>query len=148
MSRITVFIFMAIVGLILPKTSQEATTSGVQLTVKISGIKTKSGKLIISVFKNQADFKAEKPSKSYTLSKTNSKSGYIQTKITLPAGVYGIAVLDDANSNKKMDYRGLLPKEGFGFSGYYHKGLSRPTFSDFDFKLTSAGSVAVKMKYM
>ncbi len=148
MTRVTLFVLMIIVGVLMPMTSKEATTNGVKLTIKISGIETKTGQLIISVFENQADFKSERPTKSYTLSKTNAKNGYLQTTIALTAGVYGIVVLDDANSNKKMDYSGLLPKEGFGFSGYYHKGLLRPTFSDFDFRLTSAASVAVKMKYM
>ena len=41
----------------------------------------------------------------------------------------------------------LVPKEGYGFSDYYHTSWSRPVFSDFKFQLSSNKSVTMKVKY-
>ncbi len=125
-----------------------ATTSSYQLSIRVTGLKSTKGQLLISVFTNQDQFKKEKPIKVYTVSKQNVKSGTISTYISLPPGTYGIALLDDANSNKKMDYRGPMPLEGFGFGDYYHSGLTRPTFSDFSFQLKKDQKLVAKMRYL
>ena len=71
------------------------------------------------------------------------------TSVELPSGTYGIAVLDDENSNDKMDYALMMPKEGFGFSNFYLTGLSKPKFEQFKFGVSDASfSVVIKMKYM
>ena len=66
----------------------------------------------------------------------------------IPAGVYGLALLDDENKNTKMDYGWLLPKEGFGFGDYYHTKWSAPHFNDFKFYLNTDRSVLMKIRYM
>lgn len=49
----------------------------------------------------------------------------------LPAGRYGVAVLHDENSNRKLDRNFLhVPKEGFGFANNPHVGLSAPKWED------------------
>lgn len=54
---------------------------------------------------------------------------------------------DDENNDKEMNFNWMdMPQEGFGFSGYYHSGLSRPEFSDFSFTLTRNTKV-VKSKF-
>ncbi|UWZ83429.1 DUF2141 domain-containing protein [Occallatibacter riparius] len=47
----------------------------------------------------------------------------------LPPGDYGVAAIDDENSNAKLD-RNLIgiPKEGFGFANNPHVGLVPPSF--------------------
>ena len=67
----------------------------------------------------------------------------------LKPGNYGIAILDDENSNQKMDYGWVLPKEGFGFSDYYHTGMSHPKFESFDFVLKNEDkTVQIKLRYL
>ncbi|MCC6370579.1 MAG: DUF2141 domain-containing protein, partial [Bacteroidia bacterium] len=67
----------------------------------------------------------------------------------LKPGVYGIAILDDENTNEKMDYGWFLPKEGFGFSDYYHSNMSHPKFESFDFVLKKeAKKVEIKLRYL
>jgi uncharacterized protein (DUF2141 family) len=44
--------------------------------------------------------------------------------------------LDDENSTGKMEYNMFgIPREGFGFSNYYHKGLLKPHFDAFSFSV-------------
>ena len=46
-----------------------------------------------------------------------------------------------------MEYNFLgMPKEGFGFSDYYHTGLSKPSFDKFNFVLARGQSKYVKIK--
>ena len=43
-----------------------------------------------------------------------------------------------------------IPKEGFGFSDYYHSTLKRPKFDDFKFTVNEDQTkrILVKIKYM
>lgn len=59
----------------------------------------------------------------------------------------GIALLDDENSNWKLDFGWFLPKEGHAFSDYYHTSLRKPVYKDFRFFLTGNKKVIMKMKY-
>ena len=59
--------------------------------------------------------------------------------------------MDDENFNGKMDYNFIgIPKEGFGFSNYYHSGLTKPKLKSFAFEVIENKNtkVEVKMKYM
>ena len=48
----------------------------------------------------------------------------------LPAGDYGVAVIDDINGNKKLDRNFLgIPTEGFGFANNPKVTLSAPPYS-------------------
>ena len=59
----------------------------------------------------------------------------------------GIALLDDENSNWKLDMGLFFPKEGHAFSDYYHTAFRRPVYKDFRFLLTGNKKVIMKMRY-
>ena len=60
----------------------------------------------------------------------------------------GIALLDDENSNWKLDFGWFFPKEGHAFSDYYHTSMVRkPVYKDFRFFLSGDKKVIMKMKY-
>ena len=71
--------------------------------------------------------------------------------IVLPAreGINGIAILDDENNNQKMEFGLIFPAEGFGFSNYFHSGMSKPKFSQFKFYVDPAksNSTSITVKY-
>jgi len=47
----------------------------------------------------------------------------MRVKFSLEPGIYGLSLLDDREQRRKMEYNfARLPKEGFGFSDYYHTG--------------------------
>lgn len=119
------------------------------VNVSITGIRNASGSIRIGLYTSESTFEDEIPLKRIILPKTNLRSGQVTTTFQVPYGTYGIALMDDENGNEEMDYGFLLPEEGFGFSNYYHTGLSKPSFSDFKFSVQgSVMNVTVKMKYM
>lgn len=119
------------------------------ITINITNVRNKDGSIRLSVFKDEASFSAEKASKTMLLNKNEISDGKMNTSVQLPSGTYGIAVLDDENSNEKMDYGLMMPKEGFGFSNFYLTGLRKPKFEKFKFLVGDANfSVWIRMKYM
>jgi len=117
--------------------------------VKITNIRNNKGKIVAAVFENAKAFKKEMPVFDKKLSKSNVKSGVMCFKLKLKPGTYGITILDDENNDGKMEYSFIgLPKEGYGFSNFYHTGLSRPKFKDFAFIIGKKDVfIQVKMKY-
>ena len=115
-----------------------------------TNIHSSKGTLRVGVFKTQEEFAAEKPFKSFNISKSELANNSLSAIINLPNGSYGISILDDENNNAKMDYNMVgIPKEGFGFSNYYLSGFSKPKLKDFTFTVEN-GSVQVscKMRYI
>ena len=104
------------------------------IEITISNIKTTEGNISIGFYDSDDAFQNDTPFKKVQVPKTTLKNGVLIYRIILPPGTYGIALLDDENKNMKMDTNFLgVPTEGYGFSGYQHSGLFRPSFSDFDF---------------
>lgn len=117
------------------------------LTVHITGIRSDKGSIRLAFYNTAESFDDEKALFTKTCSKAEMKNGQLTViyKGLLP-GVYGLALLDDENNNQKMDYGMVLPKEGFGFSDYYHTGMTRPRFDKFDFNFGSSDNKTVEMK--
>lgn len=103
------------------------------ITIIVDNVKSAKGSIALGLYKDQASFSKEEPFKNIIVPKTNYKNKQVRFTISLPQGRYGMALLDDENDNRKMDYSFAFPQEGYGFSNYYHKGWSRPSFDKFDF---------------
>lgn len=130
-SRIIVMTSVLLLG------GMAAIAQNVSLTV--TGMRSKKGDLCVSVFKDNQSFKDNKPSTRLKFAKSAAQGGNMRINLTLPPGTYGIAMLDDENGNGKMDNNMVgMPKEGFGFSNFYLSGLSRPSFDDFRFEVKSS----------
>jgi len=61
-------------------------------------------------------------------------------------GRYAIVLLHDENSNKKMDKKLFLPKEGFGFSRDAPLRMGPPNFNAAVFDVTGGKPVRMTMK--
>ncbi|HOD87971.1 MAG: DUF2141 domain-containing protein [Bacteroidota bacterium] len=121
------------------------------ITFNITGIQKAIGRIHLGFFTNEKDYKIEKPTINKYISKKDLKNGKITVRFDdIPAGTYGVCLLDDENENGKMDYSFFIPQEGFGFSNYYHKGMSKPKFDSFKFDLDSGVHkvVEIKIRYM
>jgi len=119
------------------------------ITLNITNVRSKEGQIRLNVFKDEASFNSEKPFKIMHIPKNELSDGKLNASVQLPNGTFGIAVLDDENSNEKMDYTLMMPKEGFGFSNFYLTGLSRPKFDKFKFAVNdNSFAVVIKMRYM
>ena len=128
--------------------STPETTQTVELT--ITGIRSSEGKLRIGIFKNEESFQKETAAQYFEFEKTDLKNGALKVQLKLETGTLGLSLLDDENNDSEMNYNFIgMPKEGFGFSDYYHKGFTRPHFDDFDFDLTEHGkAVEIKVRYV
>ena len=123
----------------------------ITFTLEVSNLRNEDGSVLVSVFRDQKGFEAGTPVESIRIPKRGKlKNGVLTSEISLPAGTYGLALVDDENDNGDMDYNWLgMPKEGFGFSDYYLSGLSRPVFSDFSFELNEGKDVVeTKFRYL
>lgn len=117
--------------------------------ITVEGVRSKKGKLILAIFQDNQGFRDKKPIKRVELLKTNENR--YELEINLEPGVYGFSILDDENNNNVMDYNFIgKPKEGFGFSNYYHKGFSKPHFDKFKFEIidNKMKLIDIQLRYM
>jgi uncharacterized protein (DUF2141 family) len=119
-----------------------------QVNINFSNLRNDIGVIRVGFYKNNASFKQETPFLKKSFQKDNLLNGQLLVNVTLPFGIYGIAILDDENLNGKMDYSFLIPKEGYGFSNYIHSGFLRPSFDDFKFIVDSSNNnIQITVKY-
>ena len=137
---ILVFIFFPLNGAIF----------GQSILVEITDVRNAEGHLLLGVYTNDIDYQNKIAVLKQTVLKTNLKDGKVFTTIEgLRPGVYGIALLDDEDWDRKMRYKYLFPQEGFAFSNYFHIGYSKPHFQDFRFELGKEDKkVIMKCKYL
>ncbi len=145
MRKIVLYILLVITVLNYSSIFAQSNTATIDLT--ITNIRTNKGTIIISTYKNEADFEARISYKKIIISKSKLKNGVLKYKFNLPPRIYGIAIVDDENSNKKIDGNFFgIPNEGFGFSNYYHSSFKQPKFPSFKFDLKSNTTLKVNIK--
>ena len=118
--------------------------------VSVTGIRSDKGQIALGIFKNQESYQKDEAFLEIQFPKKEIKNGSMTVSFSLEPGTYGLAVLDDENSDYLMEYNFLgMPKEGFGFSGYYHTGISKPVFDDFRFTVPEGQKMkfTIRMKY-
>lgn len=119
--------------------------------VEITGIRSHQGRLRMGVYISSQRFEERKDSKIIVVDKKNLQNQKENFSFYLEPGTYGLSVLDDENDNGKMDFNLFgMPKEGFGFSNYYHSGFLMPKFQNFSFTLHPGEEkkVIIKMRYI
>ena len=127
------------------------TSVPILISVTIKDIKTPNGQILMGIYKDDVSFDKEIAYKKVQAFKTKISNGILVVEVKLEPGKYGISLMDDENFNGKMDYNFIgIPKEGFGFSNYYHTGLTKPKLNSFAFEVKENKNtkVEVKMKYM
>lgn len=122
-----------------------------KLEVLVKDIRSSNGAIVVGIYTNQESFAEEEVFLEKKIKKSSLSNGQLKFEISLPPGTYGLALLDDEDDDDEMNYNFFgIPEEGFGFSDYYHTGLSRPKFDSFEFTVNENNTtmVTVKMKYM
>lgn len=120
------------------------------LTVKMTGIESSKGEIRLAFFTTEEQFDDEKPKILKYVSKKGMQNGCLTVKFKdIPAGKYGVAMLDDENKNGEMDYIFFVPTEGFGFSDFYLSGMKKPHLSDFIFTFGKTDkTITIKLRYI
>jgi len=124
--------------------------SGQTIIVEITDVRNSNGHLLLGIYTNDEDYQDKVAVMKKTVLKTELKDGKVTARIEgLGPGVYGIALMDDEDWDRKMAYKFVFPKEGFAFSNYYHEDFRKPRFEDFRFILgTEDKTVVMKCKYL
>ncbi|MDD2284568.1 MAG: DUF2141 domain-containing protein [Paludibacter sp.] len=120
------------------------------IEVIVSNIRSNKGQLCVGLFESEEGFKKERPCWEKSYSKFQIEQEKVVLTICIPPGTYSLSVLDDENGDGKMNYNMIgVPREGFGFSGYEHKGIRKPQFKQFQFKVEGVEKVIIEvvMKY-
>lgn len=134
--------------LIIPMTGK---LCGQNVEVTVKGIRSPEGQLVLGVFTSEEAFRMEESVLEKRELKSEMKDGSITINITLEPGIYGISVLDDEDGDAEMKFNFLgIPKEGFGFSDYYHTGLTKPKFDLYKFTVIKDRPLKlnVRMRYI
>ena len=130
--------------------NMDASVCAQNILVEITDVRSSNGHLLLGVYTNNKDYQNRDAVMKQTVLKTKIKDGKVTATIVgLSPGVYGIALLDDEDWDRKMKYKYLFPQEGFAFSNYFHEGYSKPQFEDFKFILGKEDKeVTMKCKYL
>jgi uncharacterized protein (DUF2141 family) len=134
-----------------PESSGEKPEKSSQIVLTITGIRGTEGHIGIGAFTSSEGFDDEVTDKFFKFSKSNVIKGNLVVSFEIEPDLYGFSLLDDENGNYQMDYNLFgIPKEGFGFSNYYHEGFSKPKFDKFKMNLkpNSIEEISIKIRYL
>lgn len=138
-----------IIGTLLCLSLTSTKSEKKSLTLHFENIKNTQGALLVGIYKDETSWKLRKPAKEFVIAKTDLQYGSFKfTLDDLEPGRYGVAVLDDVNANEIVDMGVIFPKEGFGFSNYYHSSFLLPKFENFMFDFPAKETVTIKFRYL
>ena len=112
---------------------QETSTPTFNLTIKINGLNSNKGKVLIGLYNNKKLFLKQqfKEGRAIIL---NQKANFLFTDI--PKGEYAVSVLHDENNNNKMDTNFIgIPTEDYGCSNNASGFMGPPNYDDAKFTL-------------
>ena len=117
------------------------------LTVEITNIKNKKGRIQIGLYNNYKSF--PKVGKQYKMVRLKPTGKTIKHKFTgLKSGKYAIDIYHDENGDKKCNKNMLgVPTEAYAFSRNFRPKFSAPKFSDCSISLKNARLISIKLVY-
>lgn len=123
-----------------------STEQGSILTIKIIGVPSDKGNILVGVYNKKEGFRDEKFTyKNLTVKAVKgSMTVYIPE---LPNGNYAIAVYHDANENNKLDKNFLgIPTEKYGFSNDAMGAFGPPDYEDCIVKVDGNKEISIKLR--
>lgn len=119
-----------------------------KINIVIEGLRNNEGQVILNFYTNSKTFDKEEPEYTFIYPKSNSTNGkMIIETLQLPSGTYGIALIDDENCNGKLDFRLMIPREGFAFSNHPFTKHRKPDFEAFSFEYFNNSYVHFEVYY-
>ncbi len=130
----------------IKKSNKEETYS---ITITVTNIRNHDGVIRFKFFDDSTPFPHDTGFRKIVVPKSLVTGDSLRvTYDGFPSQNMGIALLDDENSNWKLDFGWFFPKEGHAFSDYYHTSMVRkPVYKDFRFFLSGDKKVIMKMRY-
>ncbi len=132
----------------MPNSYGHVITDTYSITITITDIRNEKGLILLKFYDDETRFPETDGFRIVKVSKSLMKNQSITvTYHGFIAKHMGVSLLDDENSNLKLDFGLMFPKEGHAFSDYHHNAIRKPMYEDFRFLLTGDKSVNMKMKY-
>nr|WP_315150671.1 DUF2141 domain-containing protein [uncultured Flavobacterium sp.] len=122
--------------------SSLVSAQNVNLTVKISGLKSNAGKVQVGLFNSEGTFLK---TAFKGVSSEITSNGAIVTFSNIPKGKYAISAYHDTNKNGKLDTNFIgIPKEDFACSNNAKGKMGPPKYEDAQFDLNKDMKIDVK----
>ena len=99
MKSIAVFIFSISLLSLFSAFMKPNLEANATIEVVVTDIRNSKGNLVMGFYKDTKSFSKRTPFMSKVVEKTTMRNGVVKFKVSLPAGTYGIALLDDENKN-------------------------------------------------
>ena len=132
-------IILVFLGFILPSVFAQKKCT---ITIKIEGIKNRSGKIYAGLKNDPNNFLGE-GTNIKSVSTEVTKEGDVILKFEgVFEGKYAIAIYQDLNDNKILDMNGQIPAEPFGFSNVTML-MGPPNFEQCAFDLTEDKAISI-----
>ncbi|NOR33337.1 MAG: DUF2141 domain-containing protein [Bacteroidales bacterium] len=118
------------------------------LEIRFTGLRSEKGSIAIGINTSPEGW-PRKPQIDLNWKKENLKDGVFIVQVPdLPYGTLAVSVLDDENSNLKMDMTLGIPREGYGFSNDAPVRLSPPKYDASSFQFTRSNQqISIRLKY-
>jgi len=130
------------------KISGEKKNETYSITITVTNIRNHNGVIGFKFFDDSTPFPHDTGFRKAVIKKSEIVGdSFTVTYDGFISQYMGIALLDDENSNWKLDMGLFFPKEGHAFSDYYHTAFRKPVYQDFRFRLTGNKKVIMKIKY-
>ena len=137
----------AILAALLLASISAALAQTATLTITLAGVRSASGTLRVSIYREQDAFRKE--AQAFRLQAVPASAGEVVLGFeALPPGRYAVMAYHDENANDKLDLRlGMIPIEGYGLSNN-PRVFGPPAFADSAFELPAAGTgITLKLAY-
>ena len=124
------------------------TSSGTWLNVKVEGVRNGNGQIAITLYADDSGKFLAKGG-ALAVGRVKAVSGTTRGCIFLPlTGTYAVAIYHDENANQKLDRKGILPAEGYGFTNNPSTMAGLPAFRSVRLNVPKAGlTTAIKLTY-
>ncbi len=137
-------------GLPLWAVPASAGTSGAELTVTVSGLRSARGQVLACLASGAEAFPNCKAGTSRHARVAVTAGGEVTLDFgAVPPGTYAISLFHDENGNGRIDKMMMIPREGFGFSRDAPVRMGPPSFASAAFAAgTRPEHLRVKLRYM
>jgi uncharacterized protein (DUF2141 family) len=124
------------------------TASAVWLNVKVEGVRNASGQIAITLYADDSGKFLAKGG-ALAVGRVKAVSGTTRGCIFLPStGTYAVAIYHDENANEKLDRKGIMPAEGYGFTNNPSTMVGLPSFRSVRLNVPKSGlTTQIKLTY-
>ncbi len=114
----------------------------IDVTVKVSGIESATGGIVVSAYNDADKWFSEEVAARVREQLSDNSGSSISLAITLEPGEYALTAYHDENDNKKLDANFIgIPKEPSGLSNDHRPKFGPPKYKKAAIEIREAGQI-------